>query len=361
MDIPARQQNINFPGYGFFWVANSISATIIGMANRETQSRSQERGIEFQKELHRIRELTEDYKLAEEIAFKRRLMALGRHYAMIQSAEGFEMQKRLTEMKYYIERYWPLDKTLLDVILEDIKNSITSDICDTRLNVILLHAPILPLKKYHGGANDMDDQIYKNIEYSIYHNDIPLLGDIKYYKDSHSEKGILKYDLKGGNTNFMNIHFLMSQLPTLVISPCYSNGKMQFNGAVWEPQAARPLIRNLFTIDHNPEKALSSEDYRHQQINLIHTSIAVITGVVRDSYMMLTAGKTPTLHCMLNDLAHKNMNELVQKNKQLLNFIRSEQDGIIAALDENKLPKLFEAYHPKDIALMKGIVQDSRI
>lgn len=33
---------------------------------------------------------------------------------------------------------------------------------------------------------------------------------------------------------------------------------MNFKGAVWEPQAARPLIRSLFNIDFSPEKHLKA-------------------------------------------------------------------------------------------------------
>lgn len=327
----------------------------MGLLNRNTQKKAHERGLEFQNEMRRAKEITEDEKIAEEIAFKRRLMALGRVYKMVESAEAFDMQKRLTEMKYFLEHHWPLDPSLPTVLLSDIQNNLSGSKPNNSLNVIVMHAPLLPQKKY-GGANDGDDKLYKDMEYNIAMQDIPLLGDIRFRKDA-----CLKTDMNGGNANLMNIHFLMSQLPTLVISPRYVNGKMQFNGAVWEPQAARPLIRNLFAIDHNPEEALKSEEYRTRQIDLFHSAVSTITGAVRDSYMMLTEGKKPTLHHMLNDAGHSNMKKNVMENQSLLNFVRSEQQGIIEALDENNTPKLLEVYHPKDVAAMKELINDTKI
>lgn len=35
MDIPIASQNINFPGYGMFWVANSVSSTLSGMEQQK--------------------------------------------------------------------------------------------------------------------------------------------------------------------------------------------------------------------------------------------------------------------------------------------------------------------------------------
>ena len=78
MNIPIASQNINFPGYGMFWVANSISSTLLGWRNRHVQDKAHERNQEFQLEMERARHITDDKRMQEEIAFKRRLVALSR-------------------------------------------------------------------------------------------------------------------------------------------------------------------------------------------------------------------------------------------------------------------------------------------
>ena len=70
MDIPIASQNIRFPGYGMFWVANSISSTLLGWNNRRLQDKAHERNQEFQLEMERTRHITDDECMQENIAFK---------------------------------------------------------------------------------------------------------------------------------------------------------------------------------------------------------------------------------------------------------------------------------------------------
>lgn len=251
MNIPIASQNINFPGYGMFWVANSISSTLMGWNNRRLQEKAHERTQEFQLEMERARNLTEDQKIQEEIAFKCRMIALSRQYRQEESTAAFATQMKAIELQNYLQQCWPLDPQLPYVLLQEIEKG--SAVTNSRLNVVLMRTPLLPLKKY-GGANELDIALYNNLEYSIMREDVPAIGDLKYRKDA-----CIKEDMKGGNASVMNIHFLMSQLPTLIVIPQYNNGKMHFKGAVWEPQAARPLIRSLFNIDYSPEKALEAK------------------------------------------------------------------------------------------------------
>ena len=78
MNIPIASQNINFPGYGMFWVANSISSTLLGWNNRRLQAQAHEKNQEFQLEMQRASLITNDERMRKEIAFKRRLVALAR-------------------------------------------------------------------------------------------------------------------------------------------------------------------------------------------------------------------------------------------------------------------------------------------
>ena len=351
MDIPIASQNINFPGYGMFWVANSISSTLMGWNNRRLQEKAHERTQEFQLEMERARNLTEDQKIQEEIAFKRRMMAISRQYRQEESAAAFSTQMKAVELQNYLQQCWPLDPQLPYVLLQETERGNAST--STRLNVVLMRTPLLPQKKY-GGANDLDMPLYNNMEYSIMQQDVPCIGDLKYRKDA-----CVKEDCKGGNASIMNIHFLMSQLPTLVVVPQYHEGKMHFKGAVWEPQAARPLIRSLFSIDYSPENALDSNNYLDEVIEKIHAAISVITGAVRDSYMLLTQGKTPTLSSWLNDKQHQSIRDIVNKERGIHNFIQQESKNILEALDEKKTPHLLEVFSKEDIKDIKERFQSN--
>lgn len=351
MDIPIASQNINFPGYGIFWVANSVSSTLMGWNNRRLQEQAHERSEEFQLEMERAKNLTEDKKIQEEIAFKRRMMAISRQYRQEEAAVAFNTQMKVVELQNYLQHCWPLDSQLPYIILQEIESG--NNAAKSRLNVVLMRTPLLPQKKY-GGANDLDMPIYNNMEYSIMQEDVPLIGDLKYRKDA-----CVKEYANSGNSSIMNIHFLMSQLPTLVVMPQYSDGKMRFKGAAWEPQAARPYIRSLFDIDFSPQNALESNDYRNEVIEKFHISVSIIIGAVRDSYMLLTQGAKPTLSMLLNDANHQSMKEIANNERGIKGFIQQESKNILAALDEKNTPRLLEVFNKEDVKNMKEQVMSN--
>lgn len=354
MNIPIASQNINFPGYGMFWVANSISSTLLGWRNRGLQERAQERNQEFQMEMERARHITDDERMQEEIAFKRRLVAIAREQRQEVARESFVSQMQAIELRHYLQYCWPLDPLLPQTILQEIRSGTYNT--EPHLNVILMHAPLLQLIAYGSDANPLDAVIYRDLEYSIKMNDVSLIGNVNYRKDA-----CLKPDLIGGNASIMNIHFLMSQMPTFVIAPQYREGKMYLNGAVWEPQASRPLIRPLLNFDYDPVLATNDLSYRQQMIDYLHACTSVAIGVVRDSYVVLTQGGKPTLPNMLNDSNHEDMRRIVMGDARLKSFMKQENDNILAALDEGTMPHLLEIYERKDIEAIKEQVKSNEM
>lgn len=331
---------------GLFWVANSIVSTIMGTTNRSIHEEASQRNLDFQRELEDARNIAQDEIEAEKIAFKRRVMKLSRQYRQIESAQMFDQQLKTIELQSFIEKYWPLAPALPNIILNEIEQSKYSN-KPLPLNVVLLHAPLLPPKVAPMAikAHSRDGGTYKELERKLEIN-LRTLGDVRFRKDS-----CINTDFVGGNANMMNIHFLMGGLPTLVISPRYNNeGKMLFNTAVWEAQAIRPLIRPLFSISYEPLIAERDEEYFKHAIEKIETALTVIVGATRDSYMLLTQGKSPMLNCLLDN----KKKAVVGQDKTLKVFIKQEYDNIVNALDTKNSPKLLEAYSIEDVESMKS-------
>lgn len=331
--------------YGSFWVANSVASTIIQRTNSSLQEEAALRNMDFQRELEDARNIAQDEVEAEKIAFKRRLMKLSRQYRQAENAKMFDLQLETIELQSFIEKYWPLAPALPSIILNDIEQSKHSNE-PLPLNVVLLHPPLLPPKVtlMEIKAHSKDCEIYKELERRLYIC-FRTLGDVKFHKD-----GCNKIDFTGGNANIMNIHFFMGSLPTLVISPKYNDeGKMIFNAAVWEAQAIRPLIRPLFSISYEPLIAERDDEYLKQAIEKIETALTVIVGATRDSYMLLTQGKTP----MLNTLLDEKKKAIVEKDKTLKAFVKREYENIVDALNTKYSPKLLETYSKEDVEFMK--------
>lgn len=342
-------QGTNTSGYGFFWVANSMLATMMGQNNRVLQTEASQKNQEFQIELENARNLAQDELEAEKIAFKRRMMKLSRLYRQKESYRSFEQQLQTIELQSYIERYWPLAPALPHILLTEIENNRYSD-NPLPLNVVLLHAPLLPTRRALAGevANVKDLSYYRQMEHQIEYS-LMRVPDVKLWRD-----GCVNTDFVGGNANMMNIHFLMGSLPTLVISPKYREGRLTFNAAVWEAQTCRPLMRPLFSISHEPLLADKDEYYLNESIEKIRTALTLIIGATRDSYAMLTLGKEPVLNYLLDD----NQKLIIRRDEAMTDFVKGEYQNIVEALNIDKTPKLIDTYAEKDVLHMRTLAHN---
>lgn len=342
-------QGANTSGYGFFWVANSMLATMMGRNNRDLQIEAAQKNEKFQRELENARNLAQDELEAEKIAFKRRMMKLSRLYRQKETYRSFEQQLQSIEIQSYIERYWPLAKALPHILLSEIEKKKSSD-KSLPLNVVLLHAPLLPTKLALAGevAHPKDLTYYRQMEQQIEYS-LRCVSDVKLWRD-----GCVSTDFVGGNAHMMNIHFLMGSLPTLVISPKYHKGKLTFNAAVWEAQASRPLMRPLFSIDHEPLIAEQDENYLKESIEKIRTALTLIICATRDSYALLTLGKEPVLNCLLDE----NQRQIIKYDEAMTEFVKGEYQNIIDALNIDRTPKLLDTYAEQDIKNMEKLAYD---
>lgn len=346
-DISAVTAQSNMRPYncGAFWVANSITSTVLGEVGRELQEQAQERNQEFQMQMERAKMITEKEKLQEEIAYKRRLLELSRQHQQKEAITSFNAKIKAIQLRAYLQYCWPLDPSLPYVVLKEIENNDAP--LHPHLNVILMHSQLLPMLS-PGRISDKDAKLHEQLEYYI-NQDMPDIRDIKFRKDA--AKGSMA--INGSNAHIMNIYFLMGQLPTLVIAPYYNEGKMYFNGAVWEPYPARPLIRPILSFDYDPVQAANREDYLVQKLKLFHAAVSVVAGSVRDSYMLLTQGKAPTMPIWLNDDQHEKMKQLVMGEESIKKFVRDENNGMLTVLDKNKTPGLLDVYSEEDVVNMR--------
>ena len=92
-------------------------------------------------------------------------------------------------------------------------------------------------------------------------------------------------------------------------------------------------------------------------INVFHTAVATITGAVRDSYMLLTQGKSPTLPTWLNDENHKEMKQIVLESPGIKKFIENENANILNALNDNNTTHLLDVFSAEDIRVIKEQVK----
>lgn len=335
----------NFADCGLFWVSNSIISAGMGYVNRHQQEQNVMQNLDFQLELEEVRNHAQDEVQAEQIAFKRKMMKIARQYRQEEAVKQFDQQMKSIELQSFIENYWPLAPQMPNIILNEIEHSCKEQSI-LPFNVVLLREPLTYPKKVQylmKNVSDKNIEIYKNIEYQLEQQFKPI-GDVKLRCDCCNVSFI------GGNANMMNIHFLMGALPTVVISPQYDDaGNLIFSAATWDAQAPRPLIRQLFSIKHEPLFAWEEENTLMQAIEKIKTAISIIVGATRDSYMLINHGKVPMLDKILTD----EQKRLLMTDVLMKSFVLTEYNNIIKALDTNKTPKLLEAYSEYDVEYMR--------
>lgn len=356
------QDNNYMARCGLFWITNSIMAAVIGMSVRDLQEQAHERNNAFQEELQRAKDLTQIKLEAEKIAFKRRLMRVTREYNFIQNAELFQQQLDGIELQAFLSnnKYWPLDKSIPYTIISDIKKA-RKNHQELPLNVIILHSPLLPTRLGPGGeiANREDRIIYAEIEEQIECADIPSLFENQGEVDIFLRRDACKTtDFIGGNANIMNIHFLMSPIPTLVISPRYYDGKLYFNSAVWDHQSPRPLIRPLFSIDYELYIERNEEEKKALK-DMLRSVFTCIIAASRDSYMLLSRGKEPAIKHLIDNNS-KIKNALLQ-NEILNQFVKHEYQDMLEVLDVHKTPRLLEVFEESDVKHMREEIFDTQI
>lgn len=324
-------------GCGPFWIANSMTSAYLGKINRDKQFEISKESEEFQLEMEHARNRVQDKIEAEKIAFQRCMMKLQREYCREERNMQAANLERSVEVSFFAAQ-WPLALPV-HTILEELKNEQRS------LNVILLHTPLIAGVKGQivGRENYIvkrELELYDGLEQSVY-KDFELNTDVYVRRGAHTKE-------KCSSADIMNIHFLMGNIPTLVIMLKHQDNRIYFTVAMWDEQAERPLIRPLFAIPHDSILARENEKYCSKMVEKLHYTISIITGAIRDQYAMLTWGNLPILPNLLQKEGNENMKRYALENKGIYNFLQQENNSTREALSGQN-PDLLQVYAQADV------------
>lgn len=341
-------------GCGPFWIANSITSTILGETNRDLQRKISEENEQFQLKLERMRYESQEKIEAERIAFRRHLMDITRDYQRQERAQAANNMDKQVEISFFASQ-WPLDLPAATILEQTKKNH-------HNLNVILIHNPIIAsekgmIKHRENYITNIEQDIYKLMEFSI-SQDAQQIGDVHFRQDACNKKEKKNPDYIMTAADIMNIHFIMGSIPTLVIMPKYQDNMLYLSAAMWDELAARPLIRPLFALQHDPVLAYKDEKYRKEVIERLHYTVSIITGVVRDQYAVLTWGKQPTLHNLLNAPQNGRMKQFAKQSPAIKGYISQEYQSTLKALETDNKTSLLQAYGQTDIDRMKAMIAE---
>ena len=300
----------------------STMQTVFGFDKRSEQERQADLAVQHQIELRKAREEFQDEIEAQKIADMRTKMAVARKYRSEEKFEQTKLQHRTEELKAYFTRCLPIKEQVIPTLLTEARKYKTLGYdSNCPLNVVLLKTKQTALE-YDDIFNELDkipDQL-GNIEYRRWCN-----KDIAH------------------NSAILNLHAIMSNIPTLVISPYFQGGSIHYTASMWEAQSdTKPMIRPLFSMPCSIEYILPNQKFTEEGKKAIQEQIVLITMVVsgcaRDSYMLMTQGRTPTLPSFLKNNPNILENLLKEENKQLCSFMLNEYKTMNELLSTTDCP-----------------------
>lgn len=305
-----------------YMLISSTLQSVFGYDRRKEQDKQADIAQQHQLELRKAREEFQDELEAKKVADMRAKMAVARRYRAEERFDQTVLQHRTEELKTYFVRCLPIKQQAIPIMLEAARKYKTLGYdSNCPLNVVLLHTKQAALN-YDDIFNELDRTRDK-------------IGNIEYRR--WCDKDIAR------NSAILNLHAIMSNIPTLVISPYFQGGYIHYTASMWEAQSdTKPMIRPLFSIPCPMEYLLPNHKFTEEGQKAIQGQIAlistVISGCARDSYMLMTQGRTPTLPSFLKNNPHLLGNLLKEENKQLCSFMLNEYKTMNELLSTTNCP-----------------------
>ena len=319
-------------GFGEWWLASSLFSVLFGKRNSTLQAEAQQRDLEFRLELEKLKEVTEDIKIQEEAAFKRKLLRLSRAYRQKESEASFANKLAAIELAFFFERYWPMDRRLQDIIHNESHNPNRH----LTLNVVISRFRLLPLSE---DSEEKEREKFEWLEYCIGELDVKQMGGVKLWRGACPIGTFWN-----GNADIMNAHFLMSQLPTMIIIPMAIDGKIWLRAAIWDALTPTPIVRDLMAFDYDSRKADACSNYLDDLFTVLRSAISVAIGLCRDFYNVLCLRTEPTLAKWLGDGNHGDVRLVALNYPEMYNFIRAEVDNLLSSFNQKFISEIDQVY-----------------
>lgn len=305
-----------------YMLISSTLQSVFSYDRRKDQEKQADISQQHQLELRKAREEFQDELEAQKIADMRAKMAVVRRYRAEEKFDQTILQHRTEELKMYFMRCLPIKQQAIPIMLEDAKKYKELGYDSTcPLNVVLLHTKQAILS-YDDIFNELDKSQVQ-------------LGNLKYRR--WCDKDVAH------NSAILNLHAIMSNIPTLVISPYFQGGSIHYTASMWEAQSeAKPMIRPLFSYQCPMEYLLPGQKFSEEGKKAIQAQMAlvstIVSGCARDSYMLMTQGSIPTLPNFLKNNPHVLNSLLKQENSQLCSFMLNEYNTMNDLLDKSDCP-----------------------
>lgn len=250
------------------------------------------------------------------------------------------------ELAFFFERYWPMDRRLQNIIHDESRNPNRN----LTLNVVLSRFRLLPLS---GDSEEKEREKFEWLEYCVGELDAKSMGGVKLWR------GACPIGTSwNGNADIMNAHFLMSQLPTMIIIPIAIGGKIWLRAAIWDALTPAPIVRDLMAFDYDACKADASSTYLDDLFIVLRSAISVAIGLCRDFYKVLCLKSEPTLAKWLGDGNHEEERLVVLDYPEIHNFILAETNNLLDSFNQKFVAEVDQVYSSVDRECIVNMISE---
>lgn len=299
----------HMPGCSPFFLNSSALSIITNKKNRKNAKDSAMADIKFQRELLHQKEIYEDFKEAEETAFKLWLRDKQREDARIENAKRLENDLQKSELQMFFKD-WPLQISI-EAVNEKRKKS---------------HNGILPIniiigKHFIKDANEPLAQKYSYIVDGIKSslNDFGIKeANVYRFKDDST--------LLGGAA-LACIYSMMSTQPTVVILPRIDNRHKQFiiSVGVWSQDSFFPIQKEVLRLNYDPMRIKLDKEYLDNKVVEIQASFITVATVLNDAYSVLEGSYS---------LQFPQFASKYKSYPHLMEFAKNEYNSLLSANDK---------------------------
>lgn len=245
-----------------FFFTSAIQSTLFGEMGRHAQSEMMDSNIEFRQYLQDIRNEYSRERLDEQLLFRRESYELGRQYLIQQTIAQNESRKKQIEFKDFLHNYWPLERTPFSVLEER--------------NDYLVRKKVIPMTVLVA-KTEITNNTRDTTKYGIFCEE--LISELRNLPNITIEKTPWSKPSQSRIAEAMNINYIMSGIPTLIIFPYRNAETINIETASWSFERGLQSMNHSKSLQLNVSKADNVD-------KIVKAAVLATIGMTRDAYIL---------------------------------------------------------------------------
>ena len=247
-----------------FFITSAMQSAYFGNKARKHQAELMEANIEFKERMQELKNQYQRQRIDEQASFRRESYELGRQFLIRQTIIQNQSRRKQIEFRDFLNHnYWPLETDVYTVL--DMQKDILEHKTIVPLNVIVAKTELTSDRKNIYRY----EQFYEELTDSLR----PLLGSITI------EKKPWKNLVQSRIGEAMNVNFIMSGIPTLIVFPYHMGDTIGIETAYWS------FGRGLQSMSHRKLLKIHNISQDAFSVTVLNAVKATI-GMTRDAYML---------------------------------------------------------------------------